>query len=171
MWLRGPWDQEKESVNKQRIANSLSFIRPSLSSSLFLLPHPSSLPCPPVCLWWLLRNITKETPHQWAASVGMKRRVVERGALTQYLMKENWRREGREIKNGEGSRGEERAEVRSRRDTRDEKNGGRTAGDVEGECGAIWREGVRGKTERERGREARGGEEERDREGQTMNSG
>lgn len=87
MWLKGPRDRERQWVNEQWMSLIICLSSPSSSLSLFLLPHPTTLPCPTECLWWSLHNITKETTPASSICGGQEREVMQ-GALTQYLMNE-----------------------------------------------------------------------------------
>lgn len=112
-----------EIVGQRAIKSKLAFSRaaslPSClsfpSSSPFAPPRPRPLPCPSVCLWWLLRNITKESPHQRTGEPSGRRwpKIWERD-------------EGKERTTRDGELGE-RAEVGWDNGVRDveTKNGGR----------------------------------------------
>lgn len=136
MWLIGAWYQE---VVGQWAMNVEPF-RVSL-----LPPHPGTLPCPTVCLWWSLHNITKEAPWQRATWVG-----------------EGWGVGGGEGSTDPVSNGRERWGM-----SEGVKNGW---DGEEGRHEVRLQGGEQGKLKWEGETEVRGGEKEKER-GQTMNSG
>lgn len=101
----GQWPINGECLLSPPLSSFKSPVHCLSSPSASLLHYPLTPP-PPVCLWWTLRNITKEKRHTPVCSIGEGWELggwaggwggegVEQRALTQYLMKEQREMKGK----------------------------------------------------------------------------